>query len=125
MSQYELVDLWISQLNFSTTIFVAFISATSALLIVAHLTGKDLHQFLYRIITALYSVAAVFFLLTFAKSSEALLNIRGQMHMADMDWYNAVYEPQIIAPLVIAIGILLHVILAVGSLLYFKSTRSN
>jgi len=125
MSQYELVDLWITHLNFAMTVFVAFLSATSALLIVAHLKGKDLQPLLYRIITALYSVAAVFFLLLFAKTLEGALDIRGQMHMADLDWYNTVYEPQIIAPSILTIGLLVQVMLAVGSLLYFRSTRSH
>ena len=123
MSQYELVDLWITHLNFAMTVFVAFLSATSALLIVAHFKGKELQQPLYKIITALYCVAAVFFLLLFAKTLEAALDIRGEMGVANMDWYNTVYEPQLIAPTVFTIGFFVQVLLAAGSLWYFRSTR--
>ena len=125
MSQYELADLWISHLNFAMTVFVAFLSATSALLIVAHLKGRDLQQSLYRIVTALYIVSAVFFLILFAKTLEGALNVRGQMQIADLDWFNAVYEPQFIAPSVLTIGLLVQVMLAVGALWYFKSTRNR
>ena len=125
MSQYELADLWISHLNFAMTVFVAFLSATSALLIVAHLKGRYLQQSLYRIVTALYIVSAVFFLILFAKTLEGALNVRGQMQIADLDWFNAVYEPQFIAPSVLTIGLLVQVMLAVGALWYFKSTRNR
>jgi len=125
MSQYELVDLWIAHLNFAMTVFVAFLSSTTAMLIVAHLKGSELQQSLYRIVTALYCVAVVFFLGLFAKTLEAALDIRGQMNVADSDWYNIVYEPQMIAPTVFTIGFFVQVLLAVGTLWYFRSTRSH
>jgi hypothetical protein len=124
MSQYELVDLWITHLNFAMTVFVAFLSATSALLIVAHFKGQ-LQRSLYRIVIALYCVAAVIFILLFAKTLEGALDIRGQMGAANMNWYNTVYEPQLIAPTVLTIGLLVQIMLAVGSLWYLKSTRSH
>ena len=125
MSHYELVDLWITHMTHAMTVFVAFLSATSAYLIVAHFKGGELRQSLYRIVTALYCVAAVFFLTMYAKSMEAAINIREQARLADMDWYNIVYEPPMIAPIIFTTGFVVQVILAVGSVWYFRSTRSR
>ena len=125
MSQYELIDLWVTHLTHAVTVFVAFLSATTAYLIVAHFKGGELRQSLYRIVTALYCVAAVFFLLMFAKTSEGALDIREQAILAEMDWYNIVYEPQMIAPIVFTIGFIVQVLLAVGSIWYFRSTRNQ
>ena len=86
MSQYELVDLWITHLTLAMTVFVAFLSATTAFLIVAHIKGPELRQSLYRIVTTLYCVAVVFFVLMYAKTLEAAIDIRGQAKLADMDW---------------------------------------
>ncbi len=125
MSQYELVDLWITHLTLAMTVFVAFLSATSAFLIVAHFKGKELRQALYWIITALYCVSAVFFLLLFFKTLEGALDVREQAKLAGLDWFNIVYEPQILAPTIFTIGFIVQVFLAVGSIWYFRSTRSQ
>ena len=100
MTEYELLDLWLAMLEFAVTVVVAFLSATSALLIVAHLKGKDFSPMLFRMVTAVYCVAAAFFLIMCGKTSESALDIRGQMLAAGIDWHNTVYEPQLIAPLV-------------------------
>ena len=125
MSHYELVDLWITHITFAMTVFVAFLSATSAFLIVAHFKGGQLRQSLYRIVTALYSVAAAFFLLLYAKTLEAAMDVREQARLADMDWYNIVYEPGMMAPFIFTTGFVVQVLLAVGSVWYFRSTRSR
>ena len=123
MSQYELVDLWITHLTLAMTVFVAFLSATSAFLIVAHFKGKELRQALYWIVTTLYCVSAVFFLLVFAKTLEGALDVREQAKLAGLDWFNIVYEPQILAPTIFTIGFIVQVLLAVGSIWYLRSTR--
>ena len=125
MSQYELIDLWVTHLAHAVTVFVAFLSATTAYLIVAHFKGGELRQSLYRIVTALYCFAAVFFVLMYAKSLEAAINIREQARLADMDWYNIVYEPPMIAPIIFTTGFVVQAVLAVGSVWYFRSTRSR
>ena len=107
------------------TLFVAFLSGTSALLIVAHLKGKELHLRLYRLVAALYVVATAFFLVMYAKTLEGALDVRAQMHVADLDWFNAAYEPQIIAPLVFSLGFVVQLMLAIGSLWYLRSTRKS
>jgi len=125
MTEYELLDLWIALLEFAVTVVVAFLSATSALLIVAHLKGPELSLVLFRMISAVYCVAATFFLIMYGKTSEGALNVRGQMQAAGMDWHNTVYEPQLIAPLVLTIGFIVQLLLAIGAMWYFRSTRTD
>jgi len=125
MSQYELIDLWVTHITHAITVFVAFLSATTAYLIVAHLKGGEIRQSLYRIVTALYCVGAVFFVVMYAQSLVAAINIREQARLAEMDWYNAVYEPPMIAPIVFTTGFIVQVILAVCSVWYFRSVRSR
>ena len=125
MSQYELIDLWVTHITHAMTVLVAFLSATTAYLIVAHLKGAELRQSLYRIVTALYCFAAAFFVLMYAQSMVAAINIREQARLADVDWYNAVYEPPMIAPILFTTGFVVQVALAIGSVWYFRSTRSR
>lgn len=125
MSHYELIDLWVTHVAHMVTVFVAFLSSTSAYLIVAHLKGGELRQSLYRIVTALYCTAAVFFVLLYSKAFEAAINIREQARLADMDWYNIVSEHPMMASFVFTTGFIVQVILAVGSVWYFRSTRSR
>lgn len=125
MSQYELIDLWVSHIGHAITVFVAFLSATTAYLIVAHFKGGELRQSLYRIVTALYCFGAIFFMLLYAKSLEAAINIREQARLAEIDWYNAVYEPPMIALIAFSMGFVVQAVLAAGSVWYFRSTRSR
>jgi len=47
------------------------------------------------------------------------------MQAAGMDWHNTVYEPQLIAPLVLTIGFIVQLLLAIGAMWYFRSTRTD
>src|SRR5210317_1213309 len=99
MNQSELIDLWLTHMDFLLVLFVAFISATSAFVVVANVKGKELSLAACRLARHLYIVASMFFLVFMGKVSESILNLRGQMHNANMEWYNVVYEPQFILPL--------------------------
>ena len=123
MTQYELIDLWVTHWNFAVTAFVAFLSATSALLIVATLKGKELEKNVYRLVVYLYLAATIFFIGLFAKISEGIINLRGQLHEVSATWYNVVYEPQFIAPSLLVTALVVQALLAGGSLWYFRSTR--
>lgn len=123
MNAHDLVDLWMTHLNLAMTLFAAFLSATSAFLLVAHFKDGELRKSLYRIVLSLYVVAVTFFLLLFAKTLEGALDVRGQMREAGVDWYNTVYEVQWIAPTVFTIGFFVQVLLAAGAIWYFRSTR--
>ena len=112
-------------MDFLLVLFVAFMSATSAFVIVANVKGKDLHATAYKLVRYLYMVASVFFLVFMGKVSESILNLRGQMHEASMDWYNVVYEPQFVLPLILITGLVVIISLVVGSLWYFESVRKD
>jgi len=112
-------------MDFLLVLFVAFISATSALVIVANVKGKDLQPQAYKLVRYLYVVASVFFLVFMGKVAESILNLRVQMHAADMDWYNVVYEPQFVLPLIMIAGLVVVVSLVIGALWYFSSVRKG
>ena len=125
MNEYELSDVWLGHMHFLVTVFVAFLSATSALLIVANLKGKDLQPAVFKLVMYLYSVSAIFFVLFFTKVSESRFYVRGQMVEAGLVWFNAVYEAEFVLFLLLGMGILIMISLAVGSVWYFISTRRN
>ena len=125
MSQSELVDLWVTHMDFLLVLFVAFMSATSAFVVVANIKGKDLSSAACRLVRCLYVVASVFFLVFMGKVAESILNLRGQMHAANMEWYNVVYEPQFVLPLILITGLVVVVSLVVGSLWYLSSLRKE
>ena len=123
MSQSELIDLWVTHMDFLLVLFVAFMSATSAYVVVANIAGKNLSLAAFRLVRYLYVVAAMFFLVFMGKVSESILNLRRQMHAANMEWYNVVYEPQMILPLILVTGFVVVVSVIVGSLWYSSSVR--
>ena len=125
MSQSDLVNLWVTHMDFLLVLFVAFMSATSAFVVVANIKGKDLSSAACRLVRCLYVVASVFFLVFMGKVAESILNLRGQMHAANMEWYNVVYEPQFVLPLILIIGLVVVVSLVVGSLWYLSSLRKE
>ena len=123
MSQSELINLWITHMDFLLVLFVAFMSATSAFVVVANIKGKDLSPPAYKLARYLYVVASMFFLVFMGKVAESILNLRGQMHAVNMEWYNVVYEPQFMLPLILITGLVVVVSLIVGSLWYLSSVR--
>lgn len=125
MSQSELIDLWVTHMDFLLVLFVAFMSATSAYVVVANIAGENLSLAAYRLVRYLYVVAAAFFLVFMGKVAESILNLREQMHAANMEWYNVVYEPQMILPLILVTGFVVVVSVIVGSLWYSNSVRKS
>ena len=125
MSQSELIQLWVTHMDFLLVLFVAFISATSAFVVVANIKGRELSNQACRLVRGLYIVASVFFLVFMGKVAESILNLRGQMHAADMEWYNVVYEPQFVLPLLLATGLVVTIALAIASLWYWNSVRKE
>lgn len=125
MNEHDFLNIWVIHANFLLTLFVAFISGTSGYLIVANVKGKVLNSKLFALVTGLYILAATYFILFYAKVCESMLNIRSQMIDADMGWYNVVYEPQSILPILMTIGGVLMISLAMGSIWYFSSIRRN
>ena len=125
MTQFEVMDLWLSHMTFLMSQFLAFISGTSAFLIVATTKGRDLPEPLYKLVLSLYVVATLFFILFYGKVSEGIFNLRTQMRELGMEWYNVVYEPQLILPIILVLGFIIMLSLAVGSVWYFSSLRRS
>jgi signal transduction histidine kinase len=123
MTEYEMSSLWLQHWTFLLSMFLAFISGTSAFLIVINLKGRDLSVQLYRLVLALYLIATLFFMLFMGKVTESILNLRRQMIEKGMDWYNVVYENQTILPILMALGLILIVSLVVGAVCYSRSVR--
>ena len=112
-------------MDFLLVLFVAFMSATSAFVVVANIKGKDLNPSACRLVRYLYIVASMFFLVFMGKVAESILDLRGQMHAANLKWYNVVSEPQFILPLILITGLLVVVSIIVGSLWYLTSVRKE
>jgi len=104
---------------------VAFISSTSAYLIVANIKGRELPNKLFVLVTCLYILASTYFILFYVKVCESMLNVRTRMIEANMDWYTVVYEPQFIFPAIVSIGGILMISLAIGSIWYFARLRQS
>lgn len=103
--------------------FVSFISATSALLVVAHLASKELSSTIVKLAIALYTFTAIFFLGNFQRAFNVTIAVRDRMVSENVSWYPAAVEPQWIIPAVMWIGVAVMVVLAVGSISYLISTR--
>ena len=123
MSGYELLDAFDSHLSSVISFFVAYISATSAFLVVGYLAAKDLPALVARLAISLYSLTAIFFLAVFQRHWTSLLTIRSQMRDAGLVWYPAVYEPQWIIPTTLWTGVFVMAVLYAGSIWYFISAR--
>ena len=125
MSQSELIGLWVTHMDFLLVLFVSFISATSAFVVVANIKGQELSKQACRLVRSLYIIASVFFLIFMGKVAESILNLRGQMHASDMEWYNVVYEPQFVLPLLLTTGLIVTISLVAASLWYLSSVRKE
>ena len=104
---------------------MAFISSTSAYLIVANIKGRELPNKLFVLVTCLYILASTYFILFYVKVCESMLNVRTRMIEANMDWHTVVYEPQFIFPAIVSIGGILMISLAIGSIWYFARLRQS
>ena len=125
MTPSDLITHWIEHMNFLVTLLLAFLSSTSAFLIVANVKGRDLPKQLCTLILFLYCFASVFFLGFMSKVAEGIFNLRNQMHEAGMSWYVVVYEPQGILPSLFIVGALIMISLMIGSVWYLLSLRRS
>lgn len=125
MSQSELIELWVLHMDFLLVLFVSFMSATSAFVVIANIKGQELGNQACRLVRGLYVVASVFFLIFMGKVAESILNLRGQMHAAGMEWYNVVYEPQFVLPMLLTTGLIVTISLVAASLWYLSSVRKE
>ncbi len=79
MTDFELVDAVASHAALFITFFMAFISATSALLVVAHVAAEKMPVALVRVVIAIYTVTSLFVIGCFQRLTQVALGIQGQM----------------------------------------------
>jgi len=124
MSEYELADAFQSHVQMLGTFFFGFLSATSAYLVVVHLTSREIPKFLARITIAIYTAASIFLIASFQRQSSLLLDIRGLMK-EKLPWHTAVYEPQWVMPIIIWLAVGLMTSLFVSSIWYHLHSRKK
>lgn len=121
MTDYELVEIFAATLSTLIELVMAFISATSAFLIVLYLTGDALPLFLKKLITAIYCSSGVFFILLFQRIMTMEIDIRDQMGES-LSWHTAVYEPQWLLYGLMYLGLTIMTLLMTGSIWYMFKT---
>ncbi|MFT4562612.1 MAG: hypothetical protein ACI9BW_002358 [Gammaproteobacteria bacterium] len=123
MSEFELLNTFVLHMDLVQTYFVAFISATSAFLVVAHLAAKELSSTIVKLAIGLYTFTAIFFLASFQRTFAGTIGLRDKLLAANMTWYPAVSEPQWLMPTVMWIGVVVMVVLTTGSISYFVASQ--
>ncbi|MDA0821185.1 MAG: hypothetical protein O3C28_02020 [Proteobacteria bacterium] len=122
MTDYELADIFVTHAQVLLTYFMGFISATSALLVVAHVTGSTLPAALVRVVIAIYTITSVFLIASFQRLSAVVLGIRGQMGES-LNWHAVVHEDPRILELLTSIGVFAMVVIYVSGIWYLLRVR--
>jgi len=122
MSDYELVDAFMSHANIALTYFMGFISATSAFVVIGHIAARDIPASLANIATAIYTVASVFFVASFQRVSTAIVAIRDQMGES-LIWHPAAAEPAWVLHGLVWSGFGATAILYTSAIWYFFHAR--
>lgn len=124
MSAFEITDLFATHVTITVTIFMAFVSITSALLVATYFAGHVISSTLARVIIIIYSTSSIFLITAFQRTSDVLIRIRAQFD-ENMSWHTAASEPIWILPTAVGIGTLTLIGISVGSIWYFFETRKN
>jgi hypothetical protein len=122
MSDFELLDAFMSHGAVSLTFFTAFISATSAFVVVAYLAGKNLPSSVANITVAIYSVASIYFVSSFQRLTTSLIAIRDQMSDT-LAWHPAVSEAEWVLHGLAWSGFIATGILYFSAIWYFYHVR--
>jgi hypothetical protein len=122
MSDYELADLFVTHVQVLLTYFMGFISATSALLVVAHVTGSTLPAALVRVVIAIYTITSIFMIASFQRLSIVILGIRDQMGES-LSWHAVVQEDPWILKLLTSIGVVAMVVIYTSGIWYLLKVR--
>ena len=124
MTQFELADLFANHFALSLSIFTAFISATSALLVATYFASHSISSKLARVIIVIYIASAVFFITAFQRNADILVRIRS-LFDESMSWHTAAAEPVWILPVAISMGTVTLIAIAGGAIWYFYNARKN
>ena len=122
MTDYELVDSFMSHINLVMTFFLAFITVTSAFLVAVHLAGSGLSSRLITILSSLYSITSIFLIYGTFSVFRIVASIYAQIR-EQVSWHPVASEASWMV-LVTSWGMtLVMVLLFVSSLLYLKYVR--
>ena len=122
MSEYELADLFNSHVQTVITIFMAFVSTTSAFLIVTYLAAKEFSSFLTRVVVALYTISSLMLIGITQRQTQVIVGLRGEMEGV-ATWHPAVYEPEWIMPTAFSSVVIVMGLFMMGALWFFAFTR--
>ena len=118
MTDYELADLLVSQIDSFLSFFMAFVSLTSAFLIAAYFGSEKLRGSLTVLITGLYSLSSIFLIMVTQRMAATLIAIRDQMGES-LSWHPAYSEPEFFQPFILQFAVVLMVCAYLGSMWYF------
>ena len=124
MSEYELVTLFNSHIETMIAIFMAFVSTTSAFLIVTYLAATEFPRFLARVTVGLYSITSLTLMGIGERQAATIIGLRSQMEGV-VFWHPAVYEAEWILPTALYSIIVTMLFLFVSSLWFFFFTRQR
>jgi hypothetical protein len=122
MSDYELADIFVTHVQVLLTYFMGFISATSALLVVAHVAGSTLPVALVRVVIAIYTITSVFMIASFQRLSVVMLGIRGEMGES-LSWHAVVQEEPWVLELLTSIGVFAMIVIYLSGVWYLLRVR--
>ena len=126
MSEIDLalVEAFNSHLETMLTIFLGYVSATSAFLVVAHLAATELSTILARFVNSLYSITTLALAGITQRQGEVILGIRSQMGEV-LSWHPAVYEPAWVLVMFMRSPFVVMVLIYAGSIWYFRYARNK
>ena len=124
MTQYELVDAFLSHIAMAVTFLTAFLSATSAFLITVYLAGAKIPTLLSRLMLGIYVIAALFFVTNYNRIWSIAADIRTLM-TGDVPWHTSVKEPQWLFPSVGYLGLFVMGAMFIGSVAYYRRVRDE
>lgn len=124
MSTFEITDLFATHISLTITIFMAFVSITSALLVATYFASNIICSTLARIVIIIYSTSSIFLISAFQRTSDVLIRLRGQFDES-MIWHTASSEPTWVLPTLVSVGTLTLVGISVGTVWYFLQTRKK
>ena len=124
MTAYELVDAFNSTSNSTLSFVLAYISATSAFVVIAHIASNELPAYIARLATAIYTFVAVFLIGATERSLRLLVSIREQMPGV-VDWHLAVVEPRWFLPSFSVAALVVMCALYAASVWYFVYLRKK
>ena len=124
MSTFEITDLFATHITLTITIFMAFVSITSALLVATYFASNIISSTLARIVIIIYSTSSIFLISAFQRTSDVLIRLRGQFDES-MSWHTASSEPTWVLPTLVSVGTLTLVGISVGTVWYFLQTRKK